>query len=90
MDLERDVERRLIRRVEDIGGLCIKHGQDGWPDRIVMLPGGRLFWVELKRRVGVQSDLQKYRARQLEQVGQKVQYLWSTDAVDGWIEGITE
>lgn len=90
MDLERDVERRLIRRVEDLGGLCVKAGQDGWPDRIVMLPGGRLYWVELKRRKGVQSDLQKYRARQLEAVGQKVQYLWSTDAVDGWIEGITE
>ncbi len=90
MDLERDVERRLVRVVEGLGGLCVKHGQDGWPDRIVMLPGGRLYWVELKRRKGVQSDLQKYRARQLDAVGQKVQYLWSADAVDGWIEGITE
>ena len=90
MDLERDVERRLVRAVEGLGGLCVKAGQDGWPDRIVMFPGGRLYWVELKRLKGVQSDLQKYRARQLEAVGQQVQYLWSTDAVDGWIEGITE
>lgn len=90
MDLERDVEQHLVRRVETLGGLCIKHGQDGWPDRIVMLPGGRLFWVETKKKGGRIADLQTYRARQLEQVGQKVQYLWSTDAVDGWLEGINE
>ena len=88
MELERDVEQRLVRSVEALGGICLKHGQDGWPDRIVMLPGGRIVWVELKRSTGKLSDLQQYRRRQLEQVGQKVQYLWSTDAVDGFIEGI--
>lgn len=90
MNLERDVEQRLVRLVEGLGGLCIKAGQDGWPDRIVMLPGGVLVWVELKRSTGKLSDLQQYRRRQLEQVGQKVQYLWSTDAVDGFIEGLVQ
>ena len=90
MILERDVEQRLARRVEALGGLCIKAGQDGWPDRIVMLPGGVLVWVELKRKTGKLSDLQRYRRAQLEQVGQRVQYLWSADAVDGFIDGLSE
>lgn len=90
MDLERDVEQRLVRKVEELSGLCIKAGQDGWPDRIVMLPGGVLVWVELKRKTGKLSDLQRYRRTQLEQVGQRVQYLWSVDAVDGFIDGLSE
>lgn len=90
MNLERDVEQRLVRLVEGLGGICLKHGQDGWPDRIVMLPGGLIVWVELKRSTGKLSDLQRYRRRQLEQVGQRVQYLWSTDAVDGFIEGLVQ
>ena len=90
MELERDVEQRLTRRVEALGGLCVKAGQDGWPDRIIMLPGGVLVWVELKRKTGKLSDLQQYRRAQLEQVGQKVQYLWSADAVDGFIDGLSE
>jgi hypothetical protein len=90
MELERDVEQRLTRRVEALDGVCLKHGQDGWPDRIVMLPGGVLVWVELKRSTGKLSDLQQYRRRQLEQVGQRVQYLWSVDAVDGFIDGLMQ
>ena len=86
MDLERDVERRLARRVEELGGLCIKHGQDGWPDRIVMLPGGRLYWVELKRPHGRLADLQMYRAVELGKVGQQVVCLWSVDDVEKWIK----
>ena len=82
MELERDVERYLIRRVEEIGGICLKHGQNGWPDRIVMLPGGKLYWVELKRGIGVQSDLQIHRTHELMQVGQDVRTIWSKAEVD--------
>lgn len=89
MDLERDVERRLVDLVERAGGICLKHGQDGWPDRIVMLPGGVLVWVETKRPKGTPAALQKYRASQLESVGQHVVFLWSKDAVEGFIDGLT-
>lgn len=82
MELERDVERRLVQLVEKAGGICLKHGMDGWPDRIVMLPGGTLVWVELKRRTGVQADLQKYRAAELAKVGQRVVTLWSVSDVN--------
>ena len=82
MELERDVEQYLARRVEGMGGICLKHGQDGWPDRIVMLPSGRLIWVETKRKTGELADLQVYRAFQLGKVGQYVVSVWSKDDVD--------
>ena len=85
MEFEKEVEQHLMRRVEQAGGLCIKHGTYGWPDRIVFLPGGHVTWVELKRATGKLADLQKYRAKQLKDVGQEVVCLWSKDEVDEWI-----
>ena len=61
--LERDVEAYLVKRVEELGGEVRKVkwiGRRGAPDRLVMLPDGRMFavdehghgrttWVEVKR-----------------------------------------
>lgn len=49
---ERDVERRLGVLVRRAGGMCLKWsspGTLGVPDRIVVMPGGRVLFVELKR-----------------------------------------
>ena len=49
--LEKDIERRLRGEVKKIGGLCLKWespGYTGVPDRIILLPGGRIFFAELK------------------------------------------
>lgn len=48
---ENEVERYLKRRVEAEGGKCwkwVSPGRRGVPDRIVLLPGGRVLFVELK------------------------------------------
>lgn len=50
--LERDVEALLVALVEAQGGLAVKFlstGKRGWPDRLVLMPGGRVWFVELKR-----------------------------------------
>ena len=85
MNLERDVEQRLVDLVERAGGICLKHGLDGWPDRIVMLPGGEIVWVELKRPTGTLAALQKYRAALLTRVGQRVVCLRSVSEVNAFI-----
>jgi Holliday junction resolvase len=46
------VERMLVRQVEALGGACLKVttlGRRGFFDRLVILPGGRVVFVELKR-----------------------------------------
>lgn len=71
--LERDIERALVGTVKRHGGLCLKWVCPGWagvPDRIVLLPGGRIVFVELKRPEGGRlSELQKWWAKKLIDLG---------------------
>lgn len=53
--LEKDTEEKLINMVKRHGGLCLKWVCPGWsgvPDRIILLPGGRVLFVETKRPKG--------------------------------------
>lgn len=53
--LEKDIERSLGRMVGRHGGRCLKWVCPGWggvPDRMVLLPGGRIIFVETKRPKG--------------------------------------
>lgn len=71
--LERDIERKLTGLVKQSGGLCLKWVCPGWigvPDRIVLLPGGRIIFVELKRPKGGRfSEMQKWWAKKLTDLG---------------------
>lgn len=70
---ERDIEARLVRAVTDAGGLCLKldsSGMKGIQDRLVLLPRGRVVFVELKRPTGGRvSELQKVRQTQIRRMG---------------------
>lgn len=53
--LEREIEKKLRRLVESHRGWCLKWVCPGWsgvPDRILLLPGGRVMFVETKRPKG--------------------------------------
>ena len=61
--LEKDVEKRLIKPVRQLGGLCLKFetpGFTGVPDRIILLPGGRVLFVETKAPGKVERPRQEY------------------------------
>jgi hypothetical protein len=48
---EKQIEHRLVAAVNKAGGLCPKFvspGMDGMPDRIVLMPGGHISFVEVK------------------------------------------
>jgi hypothetical protein len=71
--LEKEIEQKLRKTVEHHGGLCLKWVCPGWlgvPDRIILLPGGRVMFVELKRpKGGKVSPMQEWWARKLRDLG---------------------
>lgn len=87
--LEKDIEARLKRGVERAGGLCLKWvspGCTGVMDRIVLLPGGRVIFVELKKPGGRLSERQKLMAYELRKRGMEVLSIWDLESVDLFLE----
>jgi hypothetical protein len=73
--LERDVEKHLLKGVKKLGGRCIKlvpQFEEGLPDRMVLLPGKIVFFVELKKPGGVRSPAQKIQHKLLARLGHHV------------------
>lgn len=69
---EKYIEQKLVRAVKERGGIAPKFvspGLDGVPDRIVLLPMGRMAFVELKAPGKKMRPLQVKRKTQLEALG---------------------
>ena len=87
---ERTIERKLVETVRSMGGLCPKFTSPGWdgvPDRIVLLPDGKVSFVETKAPGKRMRPLQKRRKEQLEGLGFKV---FCLDSVEGIKEVLDE
>lgn len=53
--LEKELEAKLVRAIKARGGFALKWvspGTTGLPDRIILLPGARIAFVEMKRPKG--------------------------------------
>lgn len=72
---ESQIERKLVKEVKSMGGLAPKFvspGLDGVPDRLILLPGGKMAFIELKAPGKQLRPLQLKRKRQLEGLGFRV------------------
>lgn len=91
--LEKDIERKLVTGVHKLGGAAYKFvspGQDGVPDRLVVLPGGRIIFVELKTVRGKPSSLQIVQQRRLKALGCDVRMLYGPDQIDEFLKEVGE
>ncbi len=87
--LEREVEKKLVDGVRRLGGRAYKFvspGNDGVPDRIVVLPDTAPMFVELKTESGRLSRLQKVQITRLENLGQNVRVLYGVKDVENFLE----
>lgn len=69
---ESSIEKRLKKEVEKIGGKALKFvspGTAGVPDRIVLLPYGKVIFVELKAPGKKLRPIQELRKKELEKLG---------------------
>ena len=69
---EKTIEAKLVKAVRNMGGLAPKFvspGLDGVPDRLILLPGGKIAFIELKAPGKTLRPLQVKRKRQLEELG---------------------
>lgn len=88
--LEREIESYLNENVKKRGGRSYKFmspGNSGVPDRIVIFPGGRVVFVELKTETGRLSALQVAQIRRLERLGADVRVLYGLDDVKEFLDG---
>ena len=88
---ERDIEQKLVKAVKAKGGLAPKFvspGFDGVPDRIVLLPRGRIAFIELKAKGRKMRPLQVRRKRQLKALGFSVYCIDSPEQIGGILDEI--
>ena len=88
---EKLLERKLTKAVKQMGGLCLKFvspGFDGVPDRIILLPGRRIGFAEIKTTGEKPRALQMRRKRQIEKLGFRVFVLDSPDQIERIIDEI--
>ena len=88
---EKQIEQKLVRAVREAGGMCpklISPGTDGMPDRLVLLPGCRIGFVEVKAPGKEPRPLQTQRHRQLRALGFPVFVLDNPEQVSGIIQEV--
>lgn len=76
---EKSIEKYLVEQAEANGLLCLKYSNPnmvGYPDRLLVLPGGSVVWVELKSKGRKPTKIQQMRIAGLRNSGH---YVWVID-----------
>ena len=88
---EKRVEKIFTDAVKKMGGMAVKFtspGLDGVPDRIVLLPGRKIAFVELKAPGKKPRPLQEKRMRQLKNLGFPVYVVDGIEQIGGVLDEI--
>lgn len=89
--LEKTLETRLRKGVERMGGLCEKFtspGRRSVPDRLVTMPGGKVWFVEMKAPGKDATLLQALDHERRRAMGFDVRVLNSREKVDAFLKEI--
>lgn len=76
---EREIEKIFVSEINRGGGVAYKFvspGNSGVPDRIVILPRGRIIFVELKTACGILTKLQQAQCKKISDLGVEVCVLY--------------
>ena len=88
--LESSIERSVVQRAASrLGVMLLKVTPDsstGWPDRLAVLPGGRVIWLEFKRPGEKPTPKQTYVHGALRKIGHQVEIITDANVGLGIIE----
>jgi hypothetical protein len=79
------IEKHLVKRVKELGGITHKTtfiDARGAPDRVVALPGRREFWLELKATGKAPEPHQVRMHNKMRRLGMLVEVADSIEAVE--------
>jgi len=88
---EKLLEKKLKTEISRLGGLCIKLTSPyftGMPDRIILMPGGRSYFAELKSSGGRLSSRQKLVHELLGELGHFVVVIDSRKDLNDFIKNL--
>ena len=88
---EKEVEKKLVQAVKTRSGICpkwVSPGFDGMPDRIVLLPKGKIGFVEVKSPGKKPRPLQEVRHGMLQRLGFLVFVLEEPEKIGGILDAI--
>ncbi|MDD4243234.1 MAG: VRR-NUC domain-containing protein [Bacilli bacterium] len=91
INLEKTIEKCLVDEVKKQGGLALKlvsPGMNGLPDRLILMPNGKMAFVEVKAPGKKPRPLQVARHEILRQLGFKVYVLDDVKEIGGIIDEI--
>jgi hypothetical protein len=87
---ESTIEKHLVEQVKAAGGMAPKFkspGRRNVPDRLVLLPGARISFVELKATDQFPSDAQEREHARLRALGFDVRVIDSKEGVNQFLKG---
>ena len=88
---EKQIEQKLVQAVRKSGGMCLKFvppNFDGMPDRLILLPGGKIAFVELKAPGKKPRPLQIARHKTLMGLGFRLYVIDSAEQIGAILDEI--
>jgi hypothetical protein len=89
--LEKRIESAFVKATQQRGGLCLKFTSPtmaGVPDRLILLPGGQMGFVEMKAPGKYPRPLQVQRINQLKRLGYQVFVCDQFNQIGGMLDAI--
>ena len=90
---EKLIEKKLRIEIKKLGGLALKFLPNFWvgaPDRLVLLSGGKVVWVETKSTGDKLRAVQETRKKELERLGFKVFKIDNKETLDKFLQEVRQ